>query len=104
MNASARLKGYFNGFHRASFKVLVVPLLLILASPWLGELFRVNTIEGWSFVVFALWSPLMFLHIWGGGKAWDDFKRRDYPKELALLALGLNILAPFLVIYFVLYV
>lgn len=39
----------------------------------------------------------------GEGKAWDDFQRPGYPRELALLALGLNALAPFAVIYFLLY-
>lgn len=89
--------------NRPSFKILGVPFILLLLSRVLGNLVHVNTIEGWSFVVCVFWSPLMLLHIWGAGKAWDDFKRIGYPKLLALVALALNLLSPFVVLYFILY-
>lgn len=104
MKLGARFALYLANLNRSSFKLLAVPLLLIFLSRFSDPFLRVDTIEGWSTVVFACWSPLMALHIWGAGKAWDDFKRPGYPKELALVALGLNLLAPFVVIYFILYV
>ncbi len=104
MKLAARFALYRANLNRPSFWVLVVPLVLILLSQLLGEILQTKTIEGWSFVICVFWSPLMVLHVLGAGKGWDDFKRKDYPKELALLAMGLNVLAPFVVIYFILYV
>jgi hypothetical protein len=89
--------------NRPSFKILIVPLVLLVLSQVLGELVRIKTIEEWSFVVCVFFSPLLLLHVWGAGKAWDDFKRRGYPPVLALLALALNVLSPFLVVYVILY-
>lgn len=89
--------------NRPSFKILGVPLLLLLLSRVLARLVQVETIEGWSFVVCVFWSPLMVVHTWGAGKAWDDFKRIGYPKFLALVAFALNLLSPFVVLYSILY-
>ena len=104
MGLATRFALYRANLNRPSFWVLVVPLVLILLSRLFGAFLQTKTIEGWSFVICVFWSPLMVLHVFGAGKGWDDFKRKDYPKGLALLAMGLNLLAPFAVIYFILYV
>lgn len=104
MKLGARLGLYGTSINRPSFWVLGVPLVLLVLSRVIGSLVHVGTIEGWSFVVCFFWSPLMALHIFGAGKAWDDLKRKDYPRELAVLAMALNVAAPFIVVYFILYV
>lgn len=103
MNVAARVALYKKNVNRPSFRVLGVPLFLLLLSPLLGEWLHAEMLWGWSLVVCVFFSPLMGLHAIGASKAWEDFKHPGYPKELAMLALALNVVAPFLVIYFILY-
>ncbi|MBI4675823.1 MAG: hypothetical protein HY741_29640 [Chloroflexi bacterium] len=104
MDIRGRLELYRKHIDRPEFQVLLFPLVLLILSQILGAMFHTETFAGSAFVVCIFWGPLFVMHVWGAGKAWDDFKRRDYPKELALFALVMNALAPFAVIFAILYV